>query len=332
MPRLSNSKGESNHSKSICLKANYPRNEESLILPLSTHTIGYLRIFGELPYTNNVLHILSNTNNYNYKEYLPSPELGEYVECYWTFTGPKPPDNLYQGVLPNGCSELVIHFGSLYKNLSENTEFIEPQVALFGPIRSISRIAPLGQVKLAAIRFKPTGLFRLFKVPTHYFANQILDSTEFKDVSKSLPLDKFIECDFYNIAPSFDELLLKCLYRSDVNNSPKRIEFAINHIQASNGILAIAGLPGLVNLSERHFEQLFKDHVGLSAKNYASIVRFNNILNLLLMNWDKSLTELAHLYNYYDQAHFIKDFKKMTGLSPTGFLKNHKGNFFFDKD
>jgi len=59
--------------------------------------------------------------------------------------------------------------------------------------------------------------------------------------------------------------------------------------------------------------------VGTTAKKFASIVRFNTVLDNL--NETKTLTEICYEKNFFDQAHFIKDFKQFTGDTPENFKR-----------
>jgi AraC-like DNA-binding protein len=68
-------------------------------------------------------------------------------------------------------------------------------------------------------------------------------------------------------------------------------------------------------LSERYLQKLFIDMVGISPSAYFSVYRFNKSLARILST-DHSLTAIGYDCGYYDQAHFIKEFKKFTGITP----------------
>ena len=72
-------------------------------------------------------------------------------------------------------------------------------------------------------------------------------------------------------------------------------------------------------ISQSPFEKRFRKVVGTSPKKFASIVRFNAVLNNL--NTTKSLAQLCYENNFFDQAHFIKDFKQFTGETPENFKR-----------
>lgn len=94
---------------------------------------------------------------------------------------------------------------------------------------------------------------------------------------------------------------------------------AIKLIYGSRGSMRIKELLQQLHISQSAFEKRFKKIVGTTPKKFASIVRFNTILKDL--GKEKSLTEICYDNNFFDQAHFIKDFKQYTGESPENFRR-----------
>lgn len=87
-------------------------------------------------------------------------------------------------------------------------------------------------------------------------------------------------------------------------------------INYANGSVNIEELSTKLNIGRRHLERQFIDAVGLNPKQYARITRFQHVLALVEQKRYHTLTTLAHNTGFYDQAHFIKDFREFTGLSP----------------
>ncbi|MBX2921617.1 MAG: AraC family transcriptional regulator [Chitinophagaceae bacterium] len=97
----------------------------------------------------------------------------------------------------------------------------------------------------------------------------------------------------------------------------KLIIEAVKLIYQSKGIIRVKELNEKLFISQSPFEKRFRRVVGTTAKKFASIVRFNSVLDN--MNETKSLTEICYENNFFDQAHFIKDFKQFTGATPENF-------------
>jgi AraC-like DNA-binding protein len=90
-------------------------------------------------------------------------------------------------------------------------------------------------------------------------------------------------------------------------------------IYQSKGTIRIKELNDRLFISQSPFEKRFRKVVGTSPKKFASIVRFNAVFNNL--NTTKSLAQLCYENNFFDQAHFIKDFKQFTGETPENFKR-----------
>lgn len=94
---------------------------------------------------------------------------------------------------------------------------------------------------------------------------------------------------------------------------------ALDTIHKTKGNIRIAMLAKQLHTSQSPLEKRFRKAVGTSPKKYASIVRLNNVLQL--GKRDASLTDIAYEAGFYDQAHFIKEFRTSTGESPEQFFK-----------
>lgn len=99
----------------------------------------------------------------------------------------------------------------------------------------------------------------------------------------------------------------------------KLIVEAIKLIYQSKGTIRVKELNEKLFISQSPFEKRFRKVVGTTAKKFASIVRFNSVLDN--MNGTKSLTEMCYENNFFDQAHFIKDFQQFTGDTPENFKR-----------
>lgn len=96
---------------------------------------------------------------------------------------------------------------------------------------------------------------------------------------------------------------------------------AVAEILNSNGAIRVEELSHLLNVNRKTLLRLFKKHMCCSVEEYKKLVMFRNALNFSQQGDGLlSLTDVA-LYNlYYDQAHFIKQFKSITKLSPKTLL------------
>lgn len=94
---------------------------------------------------------------------------------------------------------------------------------------------------------------------------------------------------------------------------------AVRLIYQSKGTIRIKELNDKLSISQSPFEKRFRKVVGTTAKKFVSIVRFHSVLDHMAQT--KTLTEICYENNFFDQAHFIKDFKQFTGDTPENFKR-----------
>ncbi len=99
----------------------------------------------------------------------------------------------------------------------------------------------------------------------------------------------------------------------------KLIIEAVKIIYQTKGTIRIKELNERLFISQSPFEKRFRKLVGTTPKKFASIVRFNTVIDQLSNT--KSLTDICYENNFFDQAHFIKDFKQYTGDTPEKFKR-----------
>ena len=119
-------------------------------------------------------------------------------------------------------------------------------------------------------------------------------------------------------ARELERILLNKLH-SEV---PTKLREALHYINLANIVnceLTIGTLCKKLDISDTTLFRLFKNHVGQNAQKFLKTVRFRNVLAEVLKQ-DKPFTELGYRNHYYDQAHFIRDFKAFTGHPPKGLV------------
>ena len=96
---------------------------------------------------------------------------------------------------------------------------------------------------------------------------------------------------------------------------------ALELIHGSGGTIRISELASLLHTSASPLEKRFRQEVGASPKKFANIVRARQVLKAI-ENGQEGYA--AYLSAFYDQAHFIKDFKKFAAVTPEQYLKGLK--------
>jgi AraC-like DNA-binding protein len=98
------------------------------------------------------------------------------------------------------------------------------------------------------------------------------------------------------------------------------LDASLQNIFASNGKISQTELVEKSGIGVRHFRRRFKEIIGVPPKYYCKVIQMNTVFELLKTSNTEEIYRLALDCGYYDQAHFINDFKQMIGSSPTNFL------------
>jgi AraC-like DNA-binding protein len=94
------------------------------------------------------------------------------------------------------------------------------------------------------------------------------------------------------------------------------VEAALNRIHARAATVSVRSLLRDLSISERQFERRFSQTVGVPPQSYIRVTRLNEAIRLIKTGRYERLTDIAHALGYYDQSHFIRDVKALSGVTP----------------
>ncbi|MEQ9468520.1 MAG: helix-turn-helix transcriptional regulator [Ekhidna sp.] len=263
-----------------------------------------------------------------YESFQPSEDLKELVKEYWIFES----DDLkvsQQKIIPDGFSEIIIHYGDPYRiNLSG--QWGEQKSLLFSSqISKYFFLENTGKSGMLGIKLYPTAFHELFQLDVSELTDQVLpldtliSGTEnlVKIQNEDSPMKQKVE-----LAESWLKRHLPNL------NPQEKIRTCISQIHESHGMIDMDQMACEAALSARQLERLFKKVIGLTPKFYCRIIRFNYIFDVI-KDQNDSWVRTALKSGYFDQSHFIKNFKEFTGEEPSnyGFDEVNLANFFLRK-
>ncbi len=179
-----------------------------------------------------------------------------------------------------------------------------------------------GKVDVLGVCFFPDGFYPFFNIPVSEFKNQFLGVREV-----GLKLAKTINeqlKEAHDIAARLT-ILENELALLLVNGSQTPVNFrqVFNNLKKNDNTLQISEFCGKNNINMRNLERMYNKYVGVSANTYSTLNRFHTSLNLLLINDYMKLSDIAFDNGYFDQMHFIKEFKRFAGNSPKSFVKQN---------
>lgn len=227
--------------------------------------------------------------------YMPSPNQAMFINLYTRFKSKKSGENDFNTV--TACT------------------LIGAQITPFKLLVKESHTA-------VSIIFQPGGLNRLLNIPmteifdNGYSAREVIGREVEELLDKSYDTTSLAELD--SIVQSY------FLRKLSQVKEPLPIDFALQYLLAHNNT-NIDRIAGMACMSVRNFERKCKERLGMSAKMYARIARFHKAYKILESRPVISWTDLTYELGYYDQTHFIKDFKEFARLTPTFVHKELSG-------
>jgi AraC-like DNA-binding protein len=224
-------------------------------------------------------------------------------------------------VLPDGCVDFIFQTGETVLHLTSGGQFVrQPLSFLIGQQKYPLLFTSPGKTVTLGIRFYAYGAYPFLGFSLKEVANQTVDLETLFGKSILELAEKV------NMLPpriAFRELELFLISKLPaVQDHALQIKPVTALLFQQKGAMDISELAYYSNLSVRTLERKFEETVGFSPKAFARIVRFDHIKDELILHPSLGLTDLAYRYGYFDQAHFIQDFKQFTGKTPSAFVES----------
>lgn len=165
--------------------------------------------------------------------------------------------------------------------------------------------------------FKETGASQFFRESLHELFRESISLDNFMLRSELLSLEEQL-CEAKEDEQRISAVEHFLIGRMTNDQPDKLVLAALATIHKEKGDIRISELAKRLHTSQSPLEKRFRQVVGTSPKKFASIVRFKNVIQHYKSS--TSLTELGYEAGFYDQAHFIKEFKTFTGNTPEEFF------------
>jgi AraC-like DNA-binding protein len=265
-----------------------------------------------------------------YRRVTPAPPLSAFVQCLWYSEG-------FEGVhqqerlLPNGESGIVIDLRAGPMRIRDSDHagsFDTFSSAIFCGARTDCFIIDTReQERVIGVQFFPGGAFPFLGMPASEVAGATIALDDIwpanGSVSSALLREELLAAPsvsamFGVLQAALERLLLSQQRKATPSLA---IAFAIRNLSRPSAAIRIADVADRVGFSQRRLIDLFRDETGLTPKAFQRVRRFQHVLQSLRGNSDNSGTDrnwaaLAADCGYFDQAHFIHDFKSFSGLTP----------------
>ncbi len=264
--------------------------------------------------------------------YSPSADLSDVIKYYWIVeVNDTSGDNRMAKITPSGFPELIFHFGDpVYINTCKGSIIKEPTVSIIaGQITQAITIDMNKSLNCLCVKLHEWSLSALFGINSMDFVNQAVCLDDLMPQSKRTLLEQLSgasgDLERVNIIEQYLRPMVK-KYRDCVSLTTIKFVEAIR----ANNRKQIGHLAQDFHISGRTLQRRFRDDIGITAKMFYRIIRFNKAYHLIKNHKDISFQDICFQLGYYDLPHLINEFRYFSGKSPIQYFKNENiyNNFF----
>lgn len=250
--------------------------------------------------------------------FVPQPPLSNFIACLWFQEDYLPPHSR-ERVLPDGSVEIVINLREdrlAIAGANGKSSFEQGCGSLvYGPRTEIFLIDTTAATSILGVHFKSGGAFPFFRIPADEIHNCIFPLNLFwgsqtEDLRDRLMNTQSVIEKFY---------LFEAFLKTQLIRHPSRhpaVDYALCRLQSPLSTGKIADIVEQCGVSSRRLSQVFREQVGMTPKAFYRLQRFQIALQIINRGEDISWIDIALSCGYFDQSHFVHDFKVFSGLTP----------------
>ena len=260
-----------------------------------------------------------------YKEFQPPAYFSRHIECFWEMElNPPELDAPCESLSPDCTFDILFTDQPFSINAYANGVWkkINPGGTFIGQKTSSVHFSAQQTAHVFGIRFKPFAFANLIKTPLFHLTDQVVPLDKLFDLTVN---DRKVVQQISSGTNGAEKtdlaegLILNLLKKMDTIDQPLREQ--LNYILDRKGLVKINDLFSVFGTSKVTLLKHFSHKMGLSPKLVSRIWRINYFLELQKNKPYCNLTELCLEAGFYDQAHFIKEFKSFFGASPHRFFQ-----------
>ena len=249
----------------------------------------------------------------------PSEILKPYIRHYYLFRSTS--DAAFgDTVYPSGDMEMIFNLG---EGAWSTPGKANPPIELWGQITKPLPIHSTGKHTMLGVKFFPHSAAFFLDDDIGGFNDQVFDLGDILGAPVKQLHQQLLEAK----DPGRQIALLESFLVQKLMQGEKRalridkVGHILKSMAKDPAVVKINAIATKHGITSRYLNKLIFRHTGLTPISFSKIKRFQFSLKLIARN-DQPLTAVAYDCGYFDQSHFIKEFKSFTGLTPSAYLKN----------
>ena len=257
-----------------------------------------------------------------YRTYIPQPPLSEFVELFWSHEGYDPP-HARERVVPTGTMQLIFNLHDAGLRVYDPQDHRRSQSfggsLVSGAHSQYVVINTAGQSSTVGVHFRPGGAYPFLGLPADELRDADAPLESLWGAKATELRERLLETKTPEGRFRILEAALLARVKYPLAHHPA-VAFALEEFQNVPGTRAIREVSEQTGLSQRRFIGLFRREVGLTPKLFCRIRRFQEVVRLVGNQRDVEWTDVALGCGYFDQAHFVNDFRAFSGITPNAYL------------
>ena len=244
-----------------------------------------------------------------FHHYTPPWPLTDYVEGFWSYGHYARPHAL-ERLLPTGRMNLVVRVQGDGR----------ASAAVSGAHTRASLLDTSRPFSIVAASFKPGGGFPFFNLPACELRNLVVPLDALLGAAARDLCDLVLEARTTLARFLVLERFLLARLGEHVGRSPG-VRFALRTFHGTGRVPRVGAVAARVGWTATKFITTFRAEVGLAPKAYCRVARFRNVLATLEKRSDVDWADVALTCGYFDQPHFVHDFREFAGVTPSEYLR-----------
>ena len=261
-----------------------------------------------------------------YLHAVPAPPLSRFVELLWYYDDPPKP-HAKERLMPDGCVTLIINLADDQTRLYDADDVSKMKTlsgcSVSGPHTRCFAIDTDEQTCVIGASFRAGGAVPFLKLPSDELHNQHLNLEDLWGRLAGELRERTLAAKSPAAKLRIVELALLERAAGLFDGQPV-VEYAVENFLAQPATAKIAQVADKTGFSARHFIELFKQHVGMTPKLFCRVRRFQKVLRRITSGKPVNWTGVALDGGYFDQAHFIHDFRAFSGINPSKYLADYR--------
>lgn len=260
----------------------------------------------------------------------PSAPLDAFVSHFLYYEGFEPVHRIDR-FLPDGNTEMIIELTGAPQYIYDNATLAEKQACRNGWVSGVRTefiSIPSGrESRMFVVAFKKGKTFPFYGLPLSEMTDIVTDADllfggRFASFRERL-LNSASVSEMFAHAENF--LTEAAGGAPEMSIGARCTEYAVASILKNPDMVNFASLSNIIGYSQKHFISIFKKYVGVAPKTYLRIIRFQKAIAEMEKSGNIHWSALAADSGFYDQAHFIHDFRRFSGFTPSEYLSKKNG-------